>query len=340
MFRSLSRARRARREIVLAIVILASSTPLLVAVPEAGGDLSAGDARTDSVVFDAETHKQMLVEVADAIREHYADVDVAEAIAKELSALAAEGKTGKPIDPDGFIVEVMDVIRFHLADRHFDLSRIDIDKESTVGHTYRESSAHGLRETRMLENGAVLLEFDNLPGDDGSMASVGEALAELPDVRALIFDLRDNNGGSGDMVVLICSHLLEPDLLLYTFSDRSGRPPGEMRTSVPKRHFGKDLPVYVLTSGNTLSAAEALAFILQDFDRAAVIGQRTPGMANPSRTFRIGDRFDLTVPFLLMRYGKSGGTYAGIGVTPDREVPTESALDVALQELAIRRRNR
>lgn len=188
----------------------------------------------------------------------------------------------------------------------------------------------------MLERGAFLLEFDSLPGDDDSMDAVEKALAELPDVRALVFDLRDNDGGSGDMVKLICSHLLESDLLLYTYSDRSGRP-GETRTSVAKRRFGSEVPVYVLTGGSTLSAAEALAFILQDFDRAVVVGQRTPGMANPSRTFGIGDHFRLTVPFLLMRYGKNGATYAGIGVTPDIEVPAESALDVALRALASRR---
>jgi C-terminal processing protease CtpA/Prc len=151
-----------------------------------------------------------------------------------------------------------------------------------------------------------------------------------------VLDLRDNNGGSGDLVVLICNHLLEPDLLLYTYSDRSGRPPGEMRTSPPERRFGRDVPAFVLTSGNTLSAAEALTFLLQDFDRAMVVGQRTPGMANPSRRFRVGDRFELTVPFLLIGYGESGTTYAGAGVAPDIEVPAESALDVALQQLDAR----
>lgn len=335
---SFRRARRACHDIALMMVILTSSTVIPAAILEAGDDLSSGDARADSVVLDAEAHKQMLIEVADVIREHYADVDVAQAIAKELSAPAADGKRDRPIDPDDFIVEVMRVIRSHVADRHFDLTRVDLDKSPPPSPTYRERSAHGLRETRVLGDSTIVLVFDALPGDDGSMGSVREALAELPDAEALVIDLRDNNGGSGDMVVLICSHLLEPERLLYTFSGRSGGLPGEVRTSAPKRRFGEDLPVYVLTSGSTLSAAEALAFILQDHDRAVVVGQRTPGMANPSRTFRIDDRFELTVPFLLMRYGKSGATFAGIGVTPDIEVPADSALDVALEQIAARRR--
>jgi C-terminal processing protease CtpA/Prc len=83
----------------------------------------------------------------------------------------------------------------------------------------------------------------------------------------------------------------------------------------------------------SLSAAEAFTYILQDFDRAVVVGERTAGMANPSRTFTIAGRFDLTVPFLLIRYGESGGTFAGVGVTPDIEVSAESALETALERL-------
>jgi C-terminal processing protease CtpA/Prc len=152
-------------------------------------------------------------------------------------------------------------------------------------------------------------------------------------MRAVIFDLRDNNGGAGDMVVLLCNHLLEADLLLYTFAGRSDDAPTEMRSSTCDQHFGTAIPVYILTSENTWSAAEAFTYILQDFDRAVVVGERTAGMANPSRTFTIAERFDLTVPFLLIRYGKSGGTFAGVGVTPDIEVSSESALETALERL-------
>jgi hypothetical protein len=70
-------------------------------------------------------------------------------------------------------------------------------------------------------------------------------------MRAVIFDLRDNNGGAGDMVVLLCNHLLEADLLLYTFAGRSDDTPTEMRSSTCAQYFGTAMPVYILTSGNT-----------------------------------------------------------------------------------------
>jgi C-terminal processing protease CtpA/Prc len=168
------------------------------------------------------------------------------------------------------------------------------------------------------------------------MGFVEQALEELPEVKAIILDIRNNIGGSGGMVVLLCSHFLEAGTLLYKYFDRSGNPPGEMKAGTCRRHFGPDIPVYVLTSGATLSAAEALAHILQDYERAILIGQQTPGMANPSRTFSIGMDFELTVPFLLLQYGKSGGTFARVGVSPDIVVPAESASDVVLSEIRTR----
>jgi C-terminal processing protease CtpA/Prc len=227
----------------------------------------------------------------------------------------------------------MSVIRSKVADNHFTFSIRGGQKDESGGMPSHERSPHGLRTARKLENGTAYLEFDGLPGDSASMAVVGQALAEQPVTQAVILDLRDNNGGSGDMVVLICSHLLDPNVLLCTFSDRSDRAPMEIKTSAHARHFGTTIPVFVLTSEHTLSAAEALAYILQDYGRAVVVGEQTAGMANPSRTYHIGERFELTVPFLLTRYGKSGRTFAGIGVEPDIEVSAESALEVALEEV-------
>ena len=99
--------------------------------------------------------------------------------------------------------------------------------------------------------------------------------------------------------------------------------------------IGTRIPVFVLTSEATISAAEAFAFIMQDLGRASVIGGRTPGMANPSRTSSVGGALELTAPFPLTRYGKSRGTFAGVGVKPGIPVSTDKALDIALDEIGI-----
>jgi hypothetical protein len=283
--------------------------------------------------LDAETHRQVLVEVADVIRDHYADSEVGQAIADTIMAHVEEGGADSSTDVQRLVAKVMGVIRSMVADRHFDFSDRSANKDDSKQSPHRDRSNHGLRTARMLEGQAAYFEFDGFPGDEASLKAVAKAIEEQPEIRAVIFDLRDNNGGASDMVVLLCNHLLEADLLLYTFAGRSDDAPTEVRSSTSAQHFGTAIPVYILTSGNTLSAAEAFTYILQDLDRVLVVGERTAGMANPSRTFTIAGRFDLTVPFLIIRYGKSGGTFAGVGVTPDIEVSAESALETAMERL-------
>jgi hypothetical protein len=57
------------------------------------------------------------------------------------------------------------------------------------------------------------------------------------------------------MVVMLCNHLVEADVLLYTFAGRSDDTPKEIKSSTSAQSFGTEIPVYVLTSGNTLSAS-------------------------------------------------------------------------------------
>jgi C-terminal processing protease CtpA/Prc len=222
-----------------------------------------------------------------------------------------------------------------VADKHFEFSDRFAKQDESNQSPHRKRSKHGLRTVRMLEDQTAYFEFDGFPGDDASLEAVTKVIEKQPEMEAVIFDLRDNNGGAGDMVVLLCNHLVQADLLLYTFAGRSDDVPTEMRSSTCTQGFGTMMPVYILTSENTLSAAEAFAYILQDLGRAVVVGARTAGMANPSRTFTIAGRFDLTVPFLIIRYGESGGTFAGIGVKPDIEVPAESALEAALEKVKV-----
>jgi len=283
--------------------------------------------------LDSAVRAEVVGELAAVIRDNYADPEAGGGLADTIMTCLEQGEFESATTADSLVAAVMEVIRSRVADRHFEFSVRDEFEEEPEQSPRRELSPHGLRTSRMLEHDTACLEFDGLPGDDASMEAVRQALVELPDMKAIVFDLRDNIGGSADMVVLILSHILEANSLLCTFSDRSGGEPVEIRTTATQRPFGTGIPVFVLTSGATMSAAEAFAFILQDVGRAAVVGERTPGMANPSRTYPVGVAFEVSVPFLLTRYGASGGTFAGVGVEPDIPVPADRALDTALDEI-------
>jgi C-terminal processing protease CtpA/Prc len=85
----------------------------------------------------------------------------------------------------------------------------------------------------------------------------------------------------------------------------------------------------VLTAGRTFSAGEGLAFILQERNRAEVVGETTAGAANPGRPYRLNSHFEVTVPNGRVRSAVRGGNWEGVGVQPDVAVSASDALRVA-----------
>jgi C-terminal processing protease CtpA/Prc len=60
-----------------------------------------------------------------------------------------------------------------------------------------------------------------------------------------------------------------------------------------------------------------------------VIGERTPGAANPGRRYPVNALFEVTVPNGTLRSAVTGRNWEGTGVTPDIIVPESDALRLA-----------
>ena len=157
------------------------------------------------------------------------------------------------------------------------------------------------------------------------------AMNRVADSDALIIDLRQNRGGSAEMVALLASYLLGPErVLVNTLVGRDGTPQKETWTTpdLPGRRFtGKD--VYLLTSSYTFSAAEEFAYDLKNMKRATLVGETTGGGANPINNFRINDRFQVSIPIARAVNPITGTNWEGVGVEPDVRVPAADALQTA-----------
>ena len=92
-----------------------------------------------------------------------------------------------------------------------------------------------------------------------------------------------------------------------------------------------DAKVYVLTSGYTASAAEALSFALKATGRATLIGANTAGgghFAPPGQ--RVNEKFGAFVPVGRTYDPRTGKGWEGMGIEPDIKVAAEKALVEAL----------
>src|SRR5262245_38115128 len=144
----------------------------------------------------------------------------------------------------------------------------------------------------------------------------------------MIVDLRDNNGGSPDLVRQLLSYFYpaEPVLLYESVNRGAGiRDSGWSLREIPGRRL-QDIDLYVLTSPTTASAAELFAYASQWTKRATLIGARTSGAGNGGIKTSVGAGLALFTPEWQVTTGPG---WEGTGVAPDVAVPPREARDRA-----------
>jgi hypothetical protein len=155
------------------------------------------------------------------------------------------------------------------------------------------------------------------------------------DADAFILDLRNNGGGGPSMVGYLVSAFVDPNANVYnTFHSRAGTESEAPAQKYPAPMLS--IPLYVLTSGRTGSAAESIAFTLQSAKRAQIVGERSAGAANPGEMFRTPQGYGVFIATGSPRNPINQRNWERDGVKPDVEITAARALDRA-QELALER---
>ena len=145
--------------------------------------------------------------------------------------------------------------------------------------------------------------------------------AVLEGAEGIVLDLRSNGGGDAEAMADIASLFLEDGINLGKFADRSGAA-FELQTfskrlwRFPQFSITK-LPLVVLTSEGTSSAAEILVATLKTRGRARVVGARTCGCVLAIRNrHALPDGGILDVSEFDYRTS-AGLRLEGLGITPD-----------------------
>lgn len=127
----------------------------------------------------------------------------------------------------------------------------------------------------LLDGGIGYINFNSFT--DQCAKDVRRAFIDLKKqgARKLVFDLRNNGGGSVSEAVSIVNMFLPKDKVVLTMKGKLQRANNEYKTTVEP--IDTLMPIVVLVSGNTASAAEILSGSLQDYDRAIILGTRTYG---------------------------------------------------------------
>jgi len=197
-----------------------------------------------------------------------------------------------------------------------------LEHQAVFQRQWRERS-FALR-THQLRKGIVLIEIDAFTQTLAFefAASVRHTLLHA---RGLILDLRGNGGGDATAMAEIASLFLPAATRLGQFTNRQGSVALALETdamfaTAVDRNKASQIPLVILTSERTSSAAEIFVAALQHSPRVSVVGGQTCGCVLAVRMHHaLPDGGELEVSELDYRTEK-GLRLEGQGIIPDEVV--------------------
>ena len=170
-------------------------------------------------------------------------------------------------------------------------------------------------EGKVLENNIGYIEFSSF--DEGTAEEFKNKYEELEKqgIKALIIDLRNNGGGIVDEALKIADYILNKDSVILYEVDKNNNEKVEKSKNDPIIN----MPIVVLTNGNTASSSEILAGALKDLGKAKIVGTKTYGKGVIQQILTLQDGSGLKIT--TEKYLTPNKTEINkIGIEPDEKV--------------------
>ncbi len=312
----------------------------LAVAASVAGFLSPVLAQRPPSLADKSYRDGVLRKVADLVESNYVLADRAKGYADAFRQACRAGTYDALTEAQGFAEKVTADLIAITGDKHLNFRAL---VSSDVGEKAAGSLHHPIRYFRLrvkenagfsklewIEPGIGYIDLRRFYSFDQARDMAVAAMTFLANARAIIVDVRENGGGSGDY---LSSYFLPyPTQLSGSYSRQTG-----ILTEIwTRRDIGTeprlDVPLFILTGPNTFSAAEYFAYDMQSRKRATLVGEPTKGGAHSVDVFAVNDQFEFYISTERAVSPVTGGNWEGTGIIPDIRVPAASALDAALAE--------
>jgi len=317
-----------------------SSSPSNSFQPNQGDSASAsGRYAVPGGNLDPVERKRILAATISNLKEHYVDRDAAQKMAGALAAHESHGDYNAVADRAAFAVLLTQQMHEINPDRHltFEYFQDPLPPQppaqpTGVSPQYRDAMKQQnctFEKVELLPHNIGYLKFNSFPDPEVCRVEAMAAMTYVNHADAVIFDLRDNRGGSPEMVQLLGAYLFDhPE---YWYNPREATSAQSWTQSpVP----GSDLagkPIFILTSSRTISGAEQFSYNLKMLKRATLVGETTGGAAHAGVFHRLDDHFGMGIPEVKSINPYSDNDWAETGVAPDVQISAPNALDAALK---------
>ena len=276
--------------------------------------------------FGAAQREDVVKEISSLLTERYLYESEGTRVAQVLQGTLGRGELDSLTHPEAFAAAVTDTLQRETRDRHLWI-------------WYRDGAAARLQFAAV--GGPMVSRAEVLPGNIGYLdvrhfvgntAEFDAAMEKVKGVVALVIDLRQCAGGNREQVHHLSTYFFSKRTRLLSQQARNDPAPVEHWTldAVPGPRLA-DIPVYLLTSQRSFSAAEGFALGLRVTGRALLVGETTGGGGHFVQGFPLLPHgFQMLLPVGRNLDPRTGKGWEGEGLTPDVAVNTEQALQAAI----------
>lgn len=284
-------------------------------------------------------HGDIIKNIKKIMLEHYVFLDKAQDVNQHLDTILDQGFFEEHQDPKAFAKALTKEMRRYTKDKHIGVvpprenrARSPRPSESSTP-TFKDhlnGLMHfrdgGFGEVNFFEGNVGYFRLDGFRRED--KLQIDPLMAYLATADAIIIDLR-KNGGGGDIVNYLASYFLPEGTHFGSVYTRKTNHTREIINEAVGGRKRLDVPLFILTSKRTFSAAEDFSYNLQARNRATIVGEATGGGAHPVKFNPIQHGFGFIVPFARSINPITKTNWEGIGVQPDVKVSADLSLDKA-----------
>lgn len=294
-----------------------------------------------SVAVSASESREVVLSLAELLRERFAFRERGIAAAREIEALDQRGTFGQARTAAELLALIDSQITPIVNDRHFRARYMG--PEAVAGFSEAPPSADEIAafheevrlrggeipEVRWLAGNVGYLRISMFLDAEPSREKLAAAIGMLADCGALIIDVRGSPGGEPAGVANVIGYLVGERTPTVRTQDPGASSADRTFYAEPRTPSFAGKPVYVLIDGETGSGAEEFAYDLKAIRRATLVGETTAGAATPGGFRPLAHGFVAFIPMQVVANAVTGMNWEGVGVSPDVKVAAEESLERA-----------
>lgn len=289
-----------------------------------------------------EEKEKTINRISGLLAENYVFPEKGEEAGDHLKSKLEDGSFDSITDKKEFTIKLTEELQNITKDKHMraTVQKAADDNPENINPLFDEfrrkknrgEENYGFSKVEMLEDGIALIDLRGFSPVDAAFKAAQKVMSLIQNSNAVIFDLRNNHGGSPEMIVYLLSYFFEKPTHINSLYWRRGDVTEEFWTK--EKIDGKkmsDVPLFVLTSSTTFSAGEEFTYDIQTQKRGLIIGEVTGGGANPGQFFELETGIGIFIPTGMAINPITKTNWEGVGVKPDIETSADDALNKTLE---------